>query len=125
MAFTQPNLSIGQEELEQIRDGLENLGLPDAITNACVSRDRQVRDWTARYTVPEDTLKRLWNALVIWELYTNLNGEIPSNRQKAYDEAVLELTAIRDGKFPQYPLAATQPAGFDQSGSDWGSEDRI
>lgn len=121
-AFTQNKLGISADELNQIADALVGMGQPDSIITACAARDRHVRDTTAKYIVPEPTLQRLWGPLVVWDLYTLLPGEIPNNRQKAYDEAMAELKDIRDGKYPQYPLATVQPTGFAQSAAKWGGE---
>jgi hypothetical protein len=124
-AFIQTDLSVGQSELNEIQEALANLGVPDAITRTCASRDRYVRDTTAKYTVPEETLKRLWQALVLFDLYTYLPGEMPVNRKLGYDEAMKELLAIRDGEYPQYALAAEQPSGFSQGAAKWGGASRI
>ncbi|HMJ91681.1 MAG TPA: hypothetical protein VK530_17800 [Candidatus Acidoferrum sp.] len=118
-AFAKTNLSIGDAELTEIQEALENLGQRDAVENAVVARDRYVRDQTARYIVPEDTLMRLWSAYVLFDLYTLLTGEMPANRKIAYDEAVKEMREIRDGD-STYPLAEAQPERDTQGGADWG-----
>lgn len=122
--FKLENLSIGDAELNEVSTALANSGNPDAVTKACKSRDSYVRGRTARYTVPEDDLQRMWQAYVLFDLYTLLAGEMPANRKLAYDEAKEELQLIADGK-STYPLAESQPTIDSQSGADWGSEDRI
>lgn len=117
-AFTKANLSIGDAELTEIQEALENLGQRDAVETAVVSRDRFVRDQAARYTVPEDTLMRLWSAFVLFDLYTLLPGEMPANRKLAYDEAKEELKAIASGA-TTYPVAET-PTRDSQTGASWG-----
>jgi hypothetical protein len=116
MAFTRLQLSIGQNELEQLANELASLNLPDAITNAVVGNDARVRAAASRYVVDEGSLKRIWNALVLWELYTQLPGPMPEVRQTAYDEAMKELNRLRDGKATEYPLVG-QSSG---AGATWG-----
>lgn len=124
MAFAESDLNVSQDEIDDLKDALANTGQANVFVNTMAERETQVRDWTAAYVVPEETLKRLWRPLVLFHLY-GLCGPVPDYRQKAYDEAIKELAAIRDGKFPQYDLADEQPGQLASGTAAWGSQTRI
>jgi len=124
MAFTESDLNISQAEIDDVKAALVNTGQANAFVNTIAERERQVRDWTAAYVVPEETLKRLWRPLVLFHIYSLLE-QVTKSRQLAYDEAMKELTAIRDGEFTQYPLADPPPGGGSATGSAWGSDPKI
>jgi len=124
MAFTESDLTISQAEIDDLKDALANTGQPNAFAQTIPEREIQVRNWTAAYNVPEETLMRLWRPLVLFHIY-GLVGPIPAYRKSAYDEAMAELTAIRDGKFPQYALADTQPGQLATGEAKFGSRPKI
>jgi hypothetical protein len=124
MAFTESDLNVSQAEIDEVKAGLANTGQANPFPNAMAEAETKVRDWTSRYVVPEDTLKRLWRPLTLFALYT-LVGDVGKSRKDAYDEAMKELTDIRDGKFQQYAAASPQPSGFLQTSGNWGSKTRI
>src|SRR4051812_1946806 len=120
MAFLEADLNVSQAELDEIKTTLANTGENDPFPNAMAENEQMVRDWTARYIVPEATLKRLWRPLVLFRLY-GLIGNISKALEKLKDDAMEELKAIRDGKFTNYPDANPQPSGFVTTGGKWGS----
>ena len=60
-------------------------------------------DHPAKYVVEQDRANRLIGALVVYYLYFRL-GQVPPIRATAYNDAMTELRAIRDGKFSDMPL---------------------
>lgn len=124
MAFTESDLNIGQQEIDDLKSALANNGVPNLFTNILAEQETKVRDWTSRFVVPEGTLKRLWRSLALYEAGT-LAGLLSDPREKAYKDAMEELTAIRDGKFPQYAPASPQPAGFTTNPGKWGSAPKV
>lgn len=124
MAFLEADLNVSQAELDEIKTTLANTGENDPFPNALAENEQMVRDWTARYIVPEATLKRLWRPLVLFRLY-GLIGNISKALEKLKDDAMDELKAIRDGKFTNYPAANPQPSGFSTTSGKWGSKERI
>jgi hypothetical protein len=126
MAFTETELlvDISQEELDGIAKELVEMGHPDPVEFTIGEQLQKVTDYTVRYELPEERLNRLTRALVLFELYARLQS-IPEKRQLKYDEAMKELKDIRDGKFPDLPLADPTPDGSAASSGAWGSDCRI
>lgn len=124
MAFAETDLNISTQEIADIKSALANTGQANAFTLTIAEREKQVTDWCSAYVVPTETQRRLWRALVLYHLY-GLVGPIPDYREKAFKEAMDELTGIRDGKFPQYALADEQPGQLATGSARAGSQTRI
>lgn len=123
MPFAETDLNVSQAEIDGLKAALANTGTANAFTNAMAEAEAKVCDWTVRYTVPEDTLRRLWRALALYAVNA-LVGPMPPYRKEAYEEAMKELTAIRDGKFPQYPLVTEADSAPPIIGA-WGSQTKV
>ncbi len=121
MSFPLADLNIPQAELDDLRSALANTDDADPWPNLIAEAELKVRDWTARYLVPEDTLKRLWRPIALYNIYA-LAGTLSAQRQKAYDDALKELTDIRDGKFTQYAPATEPPPGDATASGAFGSD---
>jgi len=124
MAFAESDLNLPQDEIDKLKAGLVNFGQANAFIHAIAEAEAKVRDWSSRFVVPTETLRRLWRPIVIYQVYV-LVDDLSKPRTQAYTDAMEELKEIRDGKFPQYPLADPQPTGLASSSGSWGSEERI
>lgn len=111
MTFTRADLlnDISDKELTAISTKLVLDGQPLPLDAIIAEQVERVNDYAARYVVPDSVLKRFCRAFILWEVYKRLQ-EIPKKRQTAYDDALKELTAIRDGKFYSvYPARDLDP----------------
>ncbi len=122
--FTESDLNVGQQEIDDLKSALANTGIANLFPNTLAEQETKVRDWSSRYVVPENTLKRLWRSLALYEVGT-LAGLLGDAREKAYKEAMAELGGIRDGKFPQYAPASPQPTGLTANPAKWGSAVKV
>ena len=123
MAFAETDLKVSQQEIDDLKAALENDGSVNSFTDVLAEAETKVRDWTVLYTVPEETLRRIWRALALYALAA-LAGPMPPYRKDAADKAEAELKDIRDGKFPQYPLVTENSASTPVVGS-WGSKTKV
>jgi hypothetical protein len=123
MAFEETDLNVSQAEIDDLKAALANTGTTNAFVNAMAETEQKVRTFTSARTVPEETLQRLWRVLVLYAL-NGLVGPMPPYRKEAADKADKELEAIRDGKFPQYPLITSSDLSVPVIGA-WGSGTKV
>src|SRR4051812_43588968 len=99
MVFTEADLhvDISKDELDGIAKSLVEMGDPDPIATTITEQLQKVEDYTRRWAMPDDRVKRIVRALVLFELYSRL-GTLPDKRETKYKEAMAELKDIRDGK---------------------------
>lgn len=94
---------ITNDDLGKLETRLQQQGEPTptpmAISRAVATFNR----YAAKYLVDDDLAKRLIGAVAVYYLYERL-GAVPPLRQKVYDDAMTEMRAIRDGKFPDMAL---------------------
>jgi hypothetical protein len=116
------DLLLQENELNQLTAALANSGVDTPLETVIAEADQKVTDYTSAFQISDARRARLTRALAIWEAY-HLVGVIPANHQEAYEAAMRELEAIRDGKF-QLPPADDPPATPAGAGA-WGSKCRI
>ena len=119
-ALTAEQLLLPETELDQLKRALANAGYPDAIPTVAAEAADLVTSYTAAYTLGSAHAARLQRAVTIHQLYS-LIGSVSDAIQKAYDQALDELKAIRDGKFKGLTPADSSDA---QTGS-WGSRTKL
>lgn len=100
---------ISDKELDALTTKLIAAGDPDPIASTVTEQSARMERYVHFYVVDDDWQRTLLRALVFWRLYQRI-GSIPDKRQKSYDDALKELTQIRDGKFKTLPLADPAPA---------------
>lgn len=121
--FTQDDLSLPPNQLAQLTTGLANLGVADPVGGAVAESTDKIALYSRGYVIPDSQWRRLMRPLAIWSLF-NLIGQVSEAQQKAYEDAMKELEAIRDGDF-DLPLAETDPEIPESRGGAWGSETKI
>ncbi len=123
--ITKDDLLIPQSEQDAIKNALKNTTINDPWTPAITRAIQLVDTYTARYALSDDHYKRLVTPLTLWFCYEH-SGAIPSPKQNAYDQALLELRDIRDGKFADLlALKDPQPAQTSSRAGAWGSQEPI
>ena len=124
VSFTEDDLlaDISREELDGIAHELVAQGEVEPVQTTIREQVQKVDDYTRRYVLAEDRVKRLIRALVLWELPARLSN-IPKKRQTKYDAAMKELEGIRDGKFKDLlALEDPAPAGLPDNRGRFGSQ---
>lgn len=120
MPLTKTDLLLKDDELAQLTEALENLGIADPITQKAAEVAQLFTQYTARYVVGVENAKRLQRPIIIYELYALL-GAATATITASKDAALQELRDIRDGKFANLELAAEQPDNVAGHGA-WGSK---
>ena len=122
MPYTTIDLGLPSTEITQIETRLETLSGTD-IATVMAEQEGKVDQYTASYTLDAARRKRLWRPLAIYELYVLLKMVSDAVR-RAYEDAMKELEAIRDGKFAStLPASATPPTVA--GGGAWGGKTKI
>lgn len=111
MTFLETDLNVSDVEIASIKAALANAGQPDALTNIILEQQQKVTDYTLRYLLDDNRLRRLVRALVLWETYALLGQPIPTQHDVKYKEAMAELKDIRDNKFPDLAIQQPSPVG--------------
>lgn len=124
MTFLSTDLLVKQDELDGITAALANATITDPIASAIAQAQAQLEVYTGRYVVPDNWQKKLVRALALHDLYAQI-GQIPPQRQAAYDAALKELEAIRDGKFPTLEEAEPAPGTLSTADGSYGSETKF
>ena len=123
MTFTRSDLLVdmSEKELGALTQKLVLQGDPDPVAATIAEQQARMERYIHVYVVPDDWQVTLLRALVLWRLVQRVGG-IEEKRQKSYDEAMKELTGIRDGKYKF--LALKEPFPTDVTGfkSRHGSE---
>ncbi len=122
MPYTTTDLGLPATEITQIEARLETLSGTD-IATVMAEQEGKVDQYTASYTIDAARRKRLWRPLAIYELYVLLKMVSEAVR-RAYEDAMKELEAIRDGKFASTLAPASNPPTTNATGS-WGSNTKI
>lgn len=119
--FTRTDLlgEISDRELTTLVARVLHAGDADPESAAIARAQTTLDRYAARYVLDDDTQKGFLSDLTLFYLCSRV-ADIPLNRQAAYDETMRELRDIRDGKYPDLPLAA---AGEDDG--RWGSRERV
>lgn len=125
-AFDRSDLlsDISDKELDALTTNLINAGDPDPIATTVTEQSARLERYLHFYTVDDDWQKTLLRALVLWRLYQRI-GTIPDKRQKSYQDALAEMTQIRDGKFKTIPLTDPAPADANAGRGGYASDDQI
>ena len=121
--LTKTDLLLKDDELAQLTEALENLGIADPIAQKAAEVAQLFAQYTARYIIGEENAKRLQRPIIIYELYA-LIGAASRTIEASKDAALQELKDIRDGKFPGLELAESQPEHVAGAGA-WGSKTQI
>ena len=101
---------ITNDELAKLETRLIQAGEPTPVPANIQRAVGTFNDHTAKYLVEQDRANRLIGTIAVYFLYFRL-GAMQPIRQTAYNDAMTELRAIRDGKFPDMPLDGnTTPA---------------
>lgn len=124
MTFDKTDLLITEAELSGITTALANDTVTTPIETAIAQAQTQVEAYTGRYVVPDNWLKKLVRAVALHDLYAQI-GQIPPQRKDAYDAALKELEAIRDGKFPTLEAAEPAPGSLSTGEGSYGSETKF
>lgn len=121
VSFTRTDLlgEISDRELTTLVNHVLHAGDTDPETAAIARAQSTVDRYAARYALDDDTRKNFLRDLTLYYLCARV-ADVPANRQSAYDETMRELRDIRDGKYPDLPLA--DPAGEE---GRWGSRERV
>lgn len=108
--FTRDDLGgvINSNDLTTVETRLTTLGEPTPTPTAIARAVATFNRYAAKYLVDDDLAKRLIGGIAVYYLYERL-GQVPPLRQKVYDDAMTELRAIRDGKFPDMALDGGAP----------------
>jgi hypothetical protein len=115
MPFASADLGLPQDALDQITARLGNSQNPDPIDDAIARCSQKVTDYTLRYLLAAERVNRLLRPLVLYDLYSNpALAPVPPGVKDAFDDAMKELTDIRDGRF--HDLAELAPADPNLSG---------
>ncbi len=113
---------ITLDELTKLETRLQQLGEPTPTPTAIARAVGRFNRYTSRYLLDLDDAKQHIGNLVVYFLFKRL-GQVPPARQKDRDDTMDELTAYRDGKFPDAPLdPATTPAQVAPAGGRYGSK---
>lgn len=128
VTFTREDLlaDMSDQELTKLTTKRVNDGDPDPLV-AAIERARETYDlYAGRWLVPDNRQKRLISCLALWEVEQRVSVISPK-RQKAYDEAMVELRAIRDGKFPNLAPAESDelPANIVEARGRSGGQPQI
>lgn len=117
-AFTESDLLLRDDYLSQLKEALENTGELDPIGQAIAEAEQQVALYTGRYLLTDPHRFRLVRPIVLWVIHGKTGAGMPDQIQTAYEEAMKELRAIRDGDFnEELTLAEGRTEdGYDQSG---------
>ena len=110
-------------ELDAIEEAARREGDPDRIANTIAEQSGKVDDYTRRYVLTDERQKRLIRTLCLYEL-SILDESIAEVRQTKYAATMKELEGIRDGKFPDLPLADPVPANLNDARGSFGSSPR-
>lgn len=119
--FTRTDLlgEISDRELTTLVARVLHAGDADPEAAAIARAQATLARYAARYTLDDDTRKGFLSDLTLYYLSARV-ADIPANRQAAYDQTMRELRDIRDGKYPDLPLAN---AGADEG--RWGSREGV
>ena len=103
--FTRDDLGgvITNDDLAKLETRLQSQGEPTPTPTAIARAVATFNRYAAKYLVDDDLAKRLIGGITVYYLYERL-GQVLPLRQKVYDDAMTELRAIRDGKFPDMAL---------------------
>lgn len=128
MSFLATDLGVSDDAIAQITAQLANATNPLPINDAIDRQVQTVKDYTLRYAVADERLKRLVRALVLFDIYSNpAMGIMPPNVATMYKAAMAELIDIRDGKF--HDLKLLTPGDPDLASADgladWGSDQKV
>ncbi|HXG46045.1 MAG TPA: hypothetical protein VNO52_00340 [Methylomirabilota bacterium] len=123
MPFAESDLNLPQAQIDQIKAHLANTGQENAFVLQMTEAEGKVDDFTRGYDVADTLRRRLWRALVNYQLWALLQS-IPPAVESAYKEAMQELTDIRDGRFPHLPRK-TPATDTGLGRGNWGGADKI
>lgn len=122
--FTAEDLALGLRELEKLKLALANRGLTERLAQVIADAVAQVDLYTQGYTLTEAHYRRLVRGLAVYEAYRLAAGATEEHR-KGYDDALKEITAIRDGKFPGLATSEQEAGETAPARGNWGSRDKI
>jgi hypothetical protein len=125
--FLATDLGIADAVIAQITTQLANATNPDPITDSINRQIQVVSDYTLRYTMPDERVKRLVRPLVMWDLFSSpaMGSSPPPGADNAYKAAMKELQDIRDGKFHDLQLADPQDPTLAGPAAGWGSKHKV
>ncbi len=119
---------ISEDELSQIETALaaHPVARPN-VPQVIAEQVAKVQRFTVRYTLADADFLSLARKLIIWELiaaaYPGGKADADTYRRYKYEDAMKELAAIRDGKFPDLTPASSMPSGLSaRAGGDYGSD---
>ena len=121
--FNESSLAVGQSWLDESNAALASRGFADGVQACITDATNMVGDYTAQFALPDARWLRLMRPIAIYNVQARLEV-IPDAVKLAYESALKELEAIRDGKFTDLLPATEDPVVTVQTGS-WGSEPRI
>jgi hypothetical protein len=119
---------ISADELAQIETALATspVARPN-VPQVIAEQTAKVLRYTVRYTLADADFLSLARKLILWELiaaaYPGGKAEADTYRRFKYEDAMRELVAIRDGKFPDLTPASGMPTPGVQAaqGGEYGS----
>jgi hypothetical protein len=124
MAFTVDQLLLRPDRKAQLTKALANLGVADPLALVITEATADVARYLTGYVVAESSQHGWIRAIALWKAHVAGELEVPADIQKAYDEAIEELTAIAEGKRPNIPKTPASETPTASSGA-WGGETKI
>lgn len=125
LPFLKTDLLISQTRIDQITSALANSAQPDPIAVIITEEQRKVDTWRGQHDLDDDSYKRLMRALVMYKLFaTGSIGPMPEEVKGAYEDAMDELSDIRDGKL-QLVTDTTPPSGVDVPAAKQGGATKV
>lgn len=125
MPFAESDLGISQDEIDKIKAALESDDLEDAVAQAMAEAEQIVDDHCKLWQVPEETRRRHWRVLTLFDLRTRLNS-VPDSLAADHEKAMTALREIRDGKQPFEEIEESEETPIpDRIHGTWGSSDKF
>ncbi len=122
-AFSESDLLLSQKSLDELYRARLNRGLAQPIDGIIAEAISLVRDYTGRYELSADRWRRLVRRLAVHQLLSFPGSAVPDAALRDYEDALRELTEIRDGQFadllPLNPQAPATPR------AGWGSQPAV
>lgn len=97
--LTTSDLLMTEAQLAAFTAQLASADQPDPLAVICEEESARVDLVCAAYELPAPWVRRIARALAIFAIYSRTAQEIPKQVRDGYDEAMKDLTDIRDGKY--------------------------